>query len=57
MNQKHETRAIRSDAYRYQSAYHQTTSRLERFKAIHDVCVEAVAKALFPSTKRKGRAS
>ena len=46
------TRAVRSDAARYQRAYHSTTSRLERFKAVHDLCVKAVRKALFDDDQR-----
>ena len=45
-------RAIRKDASRYVSAYHETTSMLERFAAVHNRCYAAVAAAILPAARQ-----
>jgi hypothetical protein len=47
-------RAIRKDAASYVRAFHETTSRLERFKRVHDLCYAAVAAAILPARKCVG---
>lgn len=45
-------RAIRKDAVSYVRAFHETTSRLERFAAVHDRCYAAVAAAILPAARQ-----